>query len=188
MMSDVNVTNDLNSNVVIDCLKQGGIVVARTDTLYGVLALADDEAAVERVYRLKGRNPDKSPIVLIADKSQVFDQVSDAIGRVMDDNWPGPVSIIVPSAQAPKWLRRENDSVAYRLPEGESLRTLIQSTGPLIAPSANPEGEAPAKNVDEAIEYFGEEVDIYVDGGEVKNARPSKIIRVNDSGEVERLR
>jgi sua5/yciO/yrdC/ywlC family protein len=58
----------------------------------------------------------------------------------------------------------------------------------LVAPSANPSGEEPAKNVAEAINYFHELVPIYVDSGEVANTQPSQIVRINEGGEIEFLR
>lgn len=168
--------------------KGGGIGVLRTDTLYGVVARADSEQAVERVYRLKSRNDAKSPIVLIGSVDQLFDEPNDATRREMSAVWPGKVSIIVPSVKAPHWLTRGNESVAYRLPGSEALRQLLAQTGPLIAPSANPEGKSPAMTIDEAVIYFGNEVDFYVDGGRVDDETPSQLIRLADNGEMERLR
>lgn len=187
-MADVKVLNELTDTRVVDCLKSGGIIVARTDTLYGVLARADDERAVSRVYALKNRDDNKSPIVLIADRKQLHDAVPDTIARVMDKKWPGTTSIIVPTRTAPKWLRRGNDSVAYRLPGHEDLCQLIRQTGPLIAPSANPEALVPALNIEQAYDYFGPRVDIYVDGGRVDDTAPSRLLRIGEDGSVERLR
>lgn len=169
-------------------LEAGGIVVARTDTLYGILARADDEAAVERVYAVKDRDDKKSPIVLVASIEQLFDPVTAQLHEVCRQKWPGPVSIIVPSMHAPVWLRRENNSVAYRIPDDDALRELLEHTGPLIAPSANPEGEPPAMTIDEAMAYFGEAIDVYIDGGRVADAHPSQLLRVDEHGTVERLR
>lgn len=102
--------------------------------------------------------------------------------------WPGKVSVIMPSVNAPIWIRRDNNSVAYRLPANAELRDLIAKTGPLIAPSANPEGYKPAMNIDEAYDYFGDGVDAYVDGGYVLDDTPSQLLLVRDDGTVERLR
>lgn len=160
----------------------------RTDTLYGVVAKADDEAAVRRVYALKGRDDDKSPIVLIATVDQVFDELSPGHQEYVGKVWPGPVSVIVPSRQAPTWIRRGNDSVAYRMPANDELRDLLAATGPLIAPSANPQGMQPAMNIREAKYYFGENVDFYVDQGTVESREPSRLMRLEPNGEVTRLR
>lgn len=184
----MTVFTSVNDPEITRILLAGGVGVVRTDTLYGLVGRADDEAAVRRIYRLKGRDDDKSPIVLIDDISQIYDDISTAHQAYVADVWPGPVSVIVPSVAAPSWIRRQNASVAYRLPQADDLRTLIRATGPLVAPSANPQGMQPAMNLREARYYFGDEVDFYVDGGPVDNPHPSQIIRLDKDGGVTRLR
>ena len=184
----MKVISDIRSPEVASILNANGVVVLRTDTLYGVLARADNQSAVERVYALKGRDETKSPIVLISDTSQLFDVVSPEVTTLTEDVWPGKVSVIIPSEDAPKWIRRDNQSVAYRLPDNQALQDLISLTGPLIAPSANPQGELPAMTIERAVEYFGDLVDLYVDGGEVKDVAPSQLLLVRDDGSTERLR
>ncbi len=179
---------DINNSEVIEILMHGGMVVLRTDTLYGVLARAADADAVAKVYALKDRDEKKSPIVLISSPDQLFDEPTDTIKKMTSNVWPGKVSVIMPSVNAPVWIRRDNNSVAYRLPANAELRDLIAKTGPLIAPSANPEGHEPAMSIDEAYDYFGEGVDAYVDGGYVYDDTPSQLIVVRDDGTVERLR
>jgi len=169
-------------------LSQGKIGVVRTDTLYGVVAQALNEQAVERVYRAKGRTPSKSPILLIASIGQLIDQYEPELLAHIDELWPGKNSVILPSSDGPAWLTRGNASIAYRIPADERLRKLLEQTGPLIAPSANPEGDPPAMATAKAQEYFGDTVDFYVDGGEVTDEAPSKLWRLQPNGELERLR
>lgn len=184
----MRVFTDKHDRDVARILKGGGVGILRTDTLYGIVARADNEQAVERVYRLKHRDEAKSPIVLIGSLDQLFDQPDDTVRRLIDEEWPGKVSIIIPSFESPGWIRRGNGSVAYRLPADETLRELLLETGPLIAPSANPEGEQPAATAREAVEYFGERVDFYIDEGKVLDSAPSRLLRITNSGKVEQLR
>jgi len=183
----MRVFTDKHDHDIVRLLSGGGVGILRTDTLYGIVARANDERAVEQVYHLKDRDSTKSPIVLISSLEQLFDQPDEATAKLIDDVWPGKVSIIIPSSHAPSWITRGNGSVAYRLPADDSLRQLLAQTGPLIAPSANPEGEAPAMTVDAAITYFGDDIDFYVDEGEVVDAAPSQLLRLID-GTLERLR
>lgn len=172
---------------LVAILQSGGVAVLRTDTIYGVVARADNEAAVNSVYKLKGRTPSKSPIVLIAEVGHTFDTYDkDEIDQIAN-MWPGKNSVIFPSLIAPDWVRRGNNSVAYRVPDDDDLRELLRKTGPLIAPSANPEGLEPAMNLQEAIDYFGDKVAIYIDGGQVVDNTPSKLFKVTSEG-LERLR
>jgi L-threonylcarbamoyladenylate synthase len=182
------VFSSVNDPEIARILTSGGVGVLRTDTLYGIVAKADDEAAVRRVYALKGRDDDKSPIVLIADIDQLFEKLPESHREYVGQVWPGPVSVIIPSLKAPTWIRRGNDSVAYRMPDDADLRKLLAVTGPLIAPSANPQGMQPAMNVREAKYYFGTNVDFYVDQGTVESREPSRLVCLEPDGEVTRLR
>lgn len=167
----------VDDNELVGLLVDGGVAVVRTDTIYGLVARAADQSAVERVYQLKGRDADKACIILIASLDQLYDPAS----LDTSDKWPGANSIILPSPSAPSWLLRGGDDLAYRLPADEGLRQLIARTGPLIAPSANPQGQPPAQTVDQARAYFGDQVDGYRDGGEVPDAvAPSKLWRIEE--------
>lgn len=172
---------------IVDSLRRGGVVVARTDTIYGLLARADDETAVNLVYELKQRTPTKSPIVLISNPRQMYDHYDESVYKLLDQYWPGKNSMILPSDKGPTWITRGNQSIAYRLPDNQALLDLIEQTGPLIAPSANPESLPPANNIDEARAYFGERVDAYVDGGDANGAAASNLYRLGD-GQLEQLR
>lgn len=176
---------------LITALTGGGVAVVRTDTLYGLVAPAGNPNAVQRVYDLKDRSQHKPCIVLIADAEQILPgtQLDDVHQALMAKYWPGPVTLILPVNGANlDYLTRGGDTLAYRLPNDPILRKLIKMTGPLIAPSANPEGDEPARTVAAAQAHFGDGVDVYVDGGEVKNATASRIITIDDSGKEHILR
>lgn len=171
-------------------LSAGGVVVLRTDTIYGITALANDKVACERVYSAKGRDASKPCIILVATEAQIWDSVSRqafvaATQGVSDE----PTSIIVPSGEdTPGWIPHGNGTVAFRLPKKPELRQLIRETGPLIAPSANPAGREPATSIEQAEAYFGDVVDTYIDGGDATDISPSHIVRVTASGDIERIR
>lgn len=168
-------------------LRDGGVGILRTDTIYGIVARADDPAAVQRIYELKRRAPEKPPISLIGSTDQLRDTYDDMTSNALDQVWPGKNTVILPSENAPEWLSRGTGTISYRLPAKAELRELITATGPLIAPSANPEGQEPAMTIAEAKAYFGDAVDFYVDEGAVTDNTPSKLFRLH--GQVfERLR
>ncbi len=173
---------------LVECLEKGGVAVIRTDTLYGLVARIDDEQAVEKVYELKRRDTDKPCIVLIPDASYVPAH-QESINRLTEKHKGIPTSILVPKSTEPSWITRGQDLVAYRIPQDENLRAVLKKTGPIIAPSANPQGLPPAKNIQEAQEYFGQSVDCYVDGGEVSpEIGASQLIQVNPDGSETQLR
>jgi len=103
--------------------------------------------------------------------------------------WPGPVSVILKCPKIKKemsYLRPLDKTLAFRCPKGKWLNVLLQKTGPLVAPSANPEGLPPAQTIKQAKKYFYEKVDFYVDTGIIKGV-PSALIVLKD-GSTEILR
>lgn len=173
--------------LIVDILLKSGVIIIATDTLYGILALAHSRSAVDKVYKIKQRSPKKPPIVLISDLSQIIDKPSPKQLVILKSYWPGPNSIILPSSNAPHWLSRGQDGIAYRLINKGLLADLIRQTGPLIAPSANPEGKPPAKDISQAKQYFGDQVDLYIDSGEITSTSPSQLYLWTKS-EMKRLR
>lgn len=161
-----------------------------TDTIYGLVGQALNKQAVERIYRVRHRRPDKPLIILIGSLVdlkllgiKLSEQEREILGRV----WPGQVSVILPCpSQKLKYLHRGTKTLAVRLPDKKWLRDLIKSTGPLVAPSANPEGETPAADLTAAREYFGDQVDFYFGTGKLLS-EPSTLIRIA-GGKIEVLR
>lgn len=184
----MKIVKSIDNPAVVDCLVAGGVVVLKTDTLYGLLAQADNQSAVERVYRLKSRDEAKSPVVLIANESQTYDPITENFRRHFGIVWPDRTTVVLPSRLAPVWIRRNNQSVAYRVPAINDLQKILNITGRLIAPSANPQGELPAESIERAIEYFGDGVDVYVDSGPAVDNQASQIIKLHTDGHKEQLR
>ncbi len=168
-------------------LLHGDIAVVRTDTLYGLIARADDKRAVEKVYAAKGRSPKKACIVLLASPNDA-PSYHDIIAHYSDDA-ASPTTVIVPSSAEPAWICREENSVAYRVVHDPLLKRVIQAVGPVIAPSANPEGSLPARSIDEARAYFKDQVKVYLDGGVVpEDIQASRIIKYHKDGSITEVR
>ena len=167
---------------ILEKLREGGIGVLTTDTLYGLVGLALKEDVVERIYKLKNRQPDKPLIILIADRKDLglFGVAPDEkTQKYLDSVWPGPVSVILPAPGAPAHLLRGGETLAFRLPNKPDLIKILKEVGPLVAPSANPEGLPPATNIAEAKKYFGDRIDFYLDGGELRG-EPSNLVSLVD--------
>ncbi len=169
---------------VKEILKSGGIGVIPTDTIYGIVCRADMKASVERLYRVRKRNPEKPCVVLIASYTDLerFDvhlTPEQTLTLETHKLWPGQVSIIIPAPHAPLYLTRGTGSLAFRLPDVPALLELLTYTGPLIAPSANFEGLPSARSIEDARGFFGDTVDVYVDNG-VMHYKPSTIVRMTE--------
>lgn len=175
----------LESKFASGILKNGGVGVLLTDTLYGIVGRALDKKAVERIYKVKGRNNKKPFIILISDVNdlRLFGiNLDTQIEKLLSSFWPGPVSIVMPCPlKKLEYLHRGTKTLAFRLPKKKSLIALLRETGPLVAPSANLEGLPSAKNIIEAKKYFSDAVDFYIKGG-VPKTKPSKIVKVTPVG------
>lgn len=161
--------------------RQGAVAVIPTDTVYGVVARAQDKEAVSRLYGLKSR--ENKPGTLIA--ASIDQLVELGLKRryltAVEQFWPGAVSVIIPCSDANlTYLHQGKMSLATRIPDDKKLHTLLAKTGPLVTSSANQPGEDPAENIEQAKKYFGNKVDYYQDGGELKNREPSTVIRIID--------
>lgn len=176
-----------------EALKQGQIAVIPTDTIYGVVGSALIPDTVEKIYHLRKRKLDKPFIILISDLNDLnhFNvKLTDQAKEILQKVWPGPVSVILNLFQDPEqkleYLHRGTNSLAFRMPKDEKLLDLVKETGPLVAPSANPEGEKPAETIEEAKDYFGNQVDFYLDGGQIQG-KSSKLVKIED-GQIVVLR
>ena len=184
----MKVMYELIDSKLVEALKSGDIGVLRTDTIYGIVASAGNQHAVERIYHIKQRDSAKQLIVLVSSVDQLFDQLTVGQQKICNKYWPGKTSIILPTPSAPDWLTRGGGTLAYRLPADQRLRDLIAQTGPLVAPSANPESLPPASTIEEAYKYFGNAVDFYVDGGDVTENIASTLLSIDEDNQVIRLR
>lgn len=179
--------NDPN---LIKVLKEDGIAVMPTDTLYGIVGKALNVSVVNRIYGVRKRNPEKPCIILIGDISELekFSITLSQEQKKEIENYQEPTSFVLDCPNdAFSYLHRGTKTLAFRLPTEKALQDLLVKTGPLVAPSANLEGFPPAENITEAKKYFKNLVDLYVDGGEIEG-KASRVIRLNKDGSVDVLR
>ncbi len=165
---------------LIAVIGRGGVGVMPTDTIYGLVGSALSQKTVERIYRLRRRNPKKPVIVLIgdlADLKRFGVKPAPRVKAFLKKIWPGPYSVVLPCPHKKfTYIHRGTETLAFRLPEPKWLRELLRATGPLAAPSANPEGKPPAKTIAEAKKYFGTKADFYVYGA--TRAAPSTFLEI----------
>lgn len=170
-----------NLGAAVEALKGGRVIVFPTETLYGLGANALDEAAVEKVFQLKGRDPFHPIPVLVADQEMLRSlaaAISPTARKLMDRYWPGPLTLVLPGRKnIPKLLCNLAGGVAVRISSQPIAMLLINRLGrPLTATSANPSGKEPARTVEEAKRYFAGEVGVFVNGGTLTSKRGSTVI------------
>lgn len=162
-------------------IKKGAVGILPTDTLYGIVGRAESKEAVKKIYNLKDRDSQKPFIILIGsllDLQKFGIKPDEKTKKFLSQIWPGKISVILPCQDKKfDYLHRRKKSLAFRLPASKKLMALIKKTGPLVAPSANPEGQKPAETIKEAKNYFKQGVDFYVAGGRLPGA-PSTVVEI----------
>ncbi len=161
---------------LLETLKNGGVAVMPTDTLYGIVGSSLNSSTVKRIYQIKKRTAGKLCINLIGSLEELkkfnINILSEQVKLI--ESFSEPTSFII-------------DGISFRLPKDRELQQLLLQTGPLIAPSANREGMQPAVNINEAKAYFGDDVDLYIDGGTIQG-KASRLVRLHPDGSADILR
>jgi L-threonylcarbamoyladenylate synthase len=146
-------------------LLSGGVALLPTDTIYGLHALASNEAAVAKIAAIKGREEGKRFVVIAASVDQLLDYGA-AVPEVLRSIWPAPLTAVVPHADG---------NVAVRVPDVGWLRALLARTGPLVSTSANRSGEPPVRKPDELAHDLQTQLDLVLDAGP-RDGKPSAIV------------
>ncbi len=157
-------------------LAQGGVVAIPTETVYGLMVIHGNDAALQTLRKIKGRDSGKPFQILIAEieeARQLGAVISPLADRIMREFWPGPLTIVLPAAGG--------HSIGLRLPASDMVRRIIRKTGsPLVATSANPANQPPAATARDVETMFAGQVDLIVDSGLQTTGIASTVIRVND--------
>jgi L-threonylcarbamoyladenylate synthase len=175
----MRIFNDINDPELITLLKNGAVGVIPTDTVYGLVCGAADEAAVARLYEVKHRE-NKPGTLIAANIDQLVELgLKERYLKAVERFWPGAVSVRIP--HQPNYLvDPATGTVAVRIPDYPELLDLMKQTGPLQTTSANIAGDPVAVKLSEAQAYFSDTIDFYVDGGDLSGRPPSTVIQVID--------
>jgi L-threonylcarbamoyladenylate synthase len=175
----------MNLSRAIASLKSGNVIVFPTETVYGLGADALNPAAVEKVFQLKGRNPNSPIPVIVADQAMlqgVVEKIPPVARTLMEQFWPGPLTLVLPAAPGmPKQLLNRMGGVGVRISSQLIATGLAQSFGrPLTATSANPSGQQAASTIEQAQNYFASDIEIFLDGGKLPSKTGSSVVEVID--------
>lgn len=164
----------------IQLLNDGHVVAVPTETVYGLAASIQKPRAINTIFSLKKR-PISNPLILhVANVEQILSYVEDFPDHFFDlaaTFWPGPLTIVlkIKSNVIPEVARAGLDTMGFRVPSNEITQQILQSTGPLVMPSANLSGK-PSATMAEHVELdFGESFPV-VDGGKCERGLESTIL------------
>ncbi|MFA6218808.1 MAG: L-threonylcarbamoyladenylate synthase [Erythrobacter sp.] len=175
-------------------LREGGLVAVPTETVYGLAARADSEAAVARIYEAK-RRPSFNPLIVhIAslDKARELAQLSPEAVELAERHWPGPLTLVLPlrrDAALAAAVTAGLETIALRVPAHPVMRDLLVSLEfPLAAPSANRSGFISPTTAGHVLASLDGRIDAVIDGGACRAGVESTIVAVRADGTLNVLR
>ncbi len=177
----------------VETLKNGGVILLPTETVYGIAADARNKSAIEKIYEIKGRDLTKPLQVMVAtleeaEKIAVFNDEARALAKKF---WPGALTIILKLKQGslPNNFNKLNDTIGIRIPNHEiALEILREFNAPLAASSANISGDTDNVSFAEAKGSLGEGPDFFVDGGGSVIGISSTVVDMTDGKNPKILR
>ncbi len=168
-------------NTIVDVLRQGGVIIYPTDTIYGIGCDIFQPKAIERVCRIKQVDPQKAQLSFVchdlSDLSQYTKSISTPLYRLLKSYLPGPFTFILPaSREVPKILKSKKETIGLRIPDNQIARRIVRELGRPVLSASLPGDMVEEYTDPELMEAnFGKLVDIVVDGG-IGGWTPSTII------------
>jgi L-threonylcarbamoyladenylate synthase len=163
----------------LEVLQSGGLVAFPTDTVYGVGALAFDQAAVRNIYKVKDRPVEKAIPILIGDVDDLV-KVTMAIPEIAlklaARFWPGPLTLVVPKHPALSATVFAGSTIGVRIPDHPLARALLHLAGPLAVTSANISGQPSPTTAIEVFAQLGGRIALILDGGMTPGGVPSTVV------------
>lgn len=173
-------------------IRDGGLAVFPTETVYGIGANALDEEAVHSIYICKGRPLDNPFIVHFADKNEIDKYVyTGAVSKkIIDYFMPGPCTIVLKNKNIiPRGSLANLETAAVRIPKNEIARRLIYAAGvPVTAPSANLSGKPSPTKLSHVYDDLYGKVDAMIDGGDCEIGLESTVLSTNETDKITILR
>ena len=166
---------------VVECLKDGGVIIYPTDTIYGLGCDINQHKAIERICKIKNIDPQKAQLSFICrDLSHLSDYtktIDTPLYRMLKSYLPGPYTFILPaSKQVPKILQSKKSTVGLRVPDNVICRHILDELGNPILSASLP-GDMVEEYTDPEViaENFGDKVDFVIDGG-IGSMVPSTVV------------
>lgn len=166
-------------------LTRGCVIGIPTDTLYGLAADPFNLAAVEEIYRVKGRPEARALPILVNSLEQAIALARDlpqGFLRLAGTFWPGALTLVVDAShRLPLKVTANTGRIALRWPANAIVTRIIEEfENPITGTSANISGFAPCSNAQQVMKQLGERLPLIIDGGESGSALPSTIVELHD--------
>ena len=168
-----------------DIIKNGGVVIFPTETVYGIGVNAFNEESIERLYEIKKRDYKKPISVLVSDINMIKDlteDISETESKIIKEFMPGPLTLILKKKrEIPDILTAKTQTIGIRIPDNEIAKKLIEyAQVPIATTSANISGEEANTEINDLYELFKDKIDCYIDGGKSKIGKASTVVKVEN--------
>lgn len=176
---------------VVQVLKNGGLVIYPTDTVYGLGCDITNNKALEKIALIKGVKIDKAKLSFICDNlsnlSDYVKQIDTTTFKILKRALPGPYTFILPGSNNLPKVFKKKKTVGIRIPDNNIIRTLVENLGnPIVSTSIRDEDEILEYTTDPELIYekWGNLVDLVIDGGFGDNTASTIIDLTGDYPEV----
>ena len=195
MMTKIDKDKKSKIEKAIKILKNGGVAVFPTDTVYGIGSLPKKED-VKKIYKIKKRDIFKKIIALISDKEILKDLINETeenmkkISKILNEYWPGELTVIFrANCNFTQRFDENMETVGIRIPKNKiALEIIKKSGGILLTSSANISGESAVKRIEDLSEELLKNVDVVIPNEESElTGKPSTIVKY-ENGELVLLR
>lgn len=157
----------------IEILEQGGVIVYPTDTIYGLGCDIFQKKAIEKIYKLKKREKQKSLSIICQDIKQIseYAYISDQAFKLLKNYLPGPFTFILKAkSKMPSSFLAKNKTVGIRIPDNNICLELVKKLEhPIITTSLNISGQLPLTNPNQLDKETANKIDIIIDSGDLTN-------------------
>jgi tRNA threonylcarbamoyl adenosine modification protein (Sua5/YciO/YrdC/YwlC family) len=184
--------NPKHINRVVEVLKNGGLIIYPTDTVYGLGCDIYNQKAVERVAQLKGKKPEDADFsFIVSDLSHLSEYtklVDNSIFKLMKKNLPGPFTFILQaSSKVPRIFKNKKKTIGLRIPDNPVIREIVTQLGnPILTTSIHDDDDVLEYTTDPELihEKYEDLVDIVIDGGFGNNQASTVIDCTGDEPEL----
>lgn len=176
---------------VVEVLKNGGVIIYPTDTIYAIGCDINSVKAIQRICQLKGIKPEKANFSMICrDLSNIaaYAKVNNEVFKVMKRNLPGPYTFILPATtKLPSAMMNRRKTIGIRIPDNYIVMAIVEELGnPLLTTSVKAEDEFVEYMTDPELIYerYEKQVDLIIDGGYGQNVASTVVDCTGDTIEI----
>jgi L-threonylcarbamoyladenylate synthase len=169
--------------IAAEFIKEGKVIVCPTDTVYGLIADATNKKAVEKIFKIKKRNFQKSISLFVKslEMAEKFAKINKTQDKFLKKVWPGQtIAVLKARGRLPKGIVSQKGKIGLRIPSYKVISYLLSViNSPLAQTSANISGKLPAGEIKEVLKQFqGRKYlpDLILDGGKLKSKKPSQVV------------